>query len=435
MNLLSTLKLGFLILLCCNKVFGQSMELLNSFSGHLAPKSIVHNGHGIFFAQNMMYEHTISVFDRENGLVKTISDSIRLSDFGYKRFKDTVIGAPCEAATTHNGRFFWVANYAMYGTGFDSIADDECVPNGGYDSSFVFKISSKTLEIKNAIKVGCVPKFLQVYKDSLLLVSNWCSGNVSVISLITEKVIRDYDVKMYPRGIAFDPASETAYIAQMGTYEIAKINLSTHIFDSIVIPGRSPRHLCIDTENRLLYASLNGSGLVAKIDLETDSTIATVATGRAPRSMVLSADGKYLYVVNYYSNNFSKVRTSDFKVLESKTTEPKPIGITFDDETKNVWVSCYEGYVQVFKDNFYGVDSLYEQTPSAAYGLVLGSFRQKQNADKLLAMLKTKAIAATIIEEKNKYRVVFCGFASIEEALKAKEENADFKKAWVLKCE
>ena len=413
----------------------QGLKLISSFSGNLAPKSIVHNGNGLFFAQNMMYEHSITVYNRQDGLVKTLNDSIKLSNYGFKRFKDTVLGAPCEAAISHKGKYVWVANYAMYGNGFDSNANDDCIPNGGYDSSYIFKISTKDFKVKNAIQVGCVPKFLQVYKDSLLLVSNWCSGIISVVSLASEKVIRSYNVKMYPRGIAFDPYSNTAFIAQMGTYEIAKINLSTHLFDSIVVPGRSPRHLCIDPINRLLYATLNGSGLVAKIDLETDSTLKTVATGRAPRSMVLTADGKYLYVVNYYSNTVSKVRTTDMKVLESIQTEPKPIGITFDDKNKHVWVSCYEGFVQKFEDSFYGVDSLYEQTPNETFGLVLGSFASRLNAERLTETLQLKSITAVVVEVKSKYRVAYCAYATIEEALEAKSENDDLRNGWVLKCE
>ncbi len=427
--------LAFSFFLLAYNLNAQGLVEVNTFYGKLAPKSIVTDNNGRFYAQNMMYEHSITVYEREKGLVKTIDDSIKLSDFGYKRFKDSVQGAPCEAALSHNGKYLWVANYAMYGNGFSKIADDECVPNGNYDSSYVYKINTRTFKKEKAIKVGCVPKFLQVYKDSLLLVSNWCGGNVSVISLAKEKVIKDYKVKMYPRGLAFDPLSNSVFVAQMGTYEIARINLATGIYDSIVVPGRSPRHLCIDAEKRFLYASLNGSGVLAKIDLENDSTIATVATGRAPRSMVLTEDGKYLYVVNYYSNTVSKVRAKDFKVLENITTKPKPIGITFDNETKHVWVSCYEGFVQEFKDNYYGVDSLYEQKLASGYGIVFGSFKSEENALKFQQKLKLKGIDANIVTLENTHRVALCGFATLEEALLKRKEFKEFKGNWIFECE
>ncbi|MGB0430674.1 MAG: SPOR domain-containing protein [Bacteroidia bacterium] len=431
------LKILFVLLFALGQslCFGQGLVLVKTYSGNLAPKSIITDNKGGFYAQNMMYEHTISAYERNQGLVKTISDSVKLSSFGHKRFKDTVQGAPCEAALSHNGKCLWVANYAMYGNGFDSLADDECIPNGAYDSSYVFKINTRNFKIENAIQVGCVPKFLQVYKDSLLLVSNWCSGNVSVVSLKTERVIRAYDVKMYPRGLAFDAYSNSVYVAQMGTYEIARINLETGIYDSIVVPGRSPRHLCIDNEKRLLYASLNGSGVLAKIDLDTDSTIATAVTGRAPRSMVLTADGKYLYVVNYYSNTVSKVRASDFKVLEYINTKPKPIGITFDNKTKHIWVSCYEGFVQEFEDTYYGVDSLYDKKKVGGFGIVLNSFGNEHNAENYCAQLNARGIDAVVVSKGDKHRVALCGFTTLEEALLKRKELREFKGNWIFECE
>ena len=48
----------------------------------LQPKSIVHSGSGLFFAQNMMYRHNVAVFDREGNEVAVISDSVNLADFG-----------------------------------------------------------------------------------------------------------------------------------------------------------------------------------------------------------------------------------------------------------------------------------------------------------------------------------------------------------------
>lgn len=410
------------------------MKLKHQFSGNLAPKSIVGNGQGLFFAQNMMYEHTVTVYNRNGALVTTLNDSVDLKKFGFSRYTEKVQGAPCEATPTQNGRYLWVSNYAMYGKGFDKLADDDCNPVGGFDSSFLYKVSTHDFAIENAIQVGCVPKYLSTYKDSLLLVSNWCSGDVTIINLALEKVVGNYDLKMYPRGIATHPKTGMAYVAQMGTYEIAKVNLRNGEIDSITVPGRSPRHLCIDTVTNYLYATLNGSGIIAKINLDNDSVEATVRTGRAPRSMVLSKDGIYLYAVNYHSHTFSKVRTSDFKVLETSKTELKPIGIYFDDAQKAVWVACYEGYIQVFEDRFYGADSLYNAQPSGSYALVLGSFRSKSNAQRLAQKLEQSGYSALLKENDSMTRVLVCDYQSIEEAKNARQEHPEFGNAWVIPC-
>jgi DNA-binding beta-propeller fold protein YncE len=99
-----------------------------------------------------------------------------------------------------------------------------------------------------------------------------------------------------------------------------------------------------------LYISLNGEGKLAKLDLFTGKVVARVSTGAAPRSMAISDDGTALYVVNYNSNTMSKVRTSDMVETEEHQTWSKPIGITYDGPTGEVWVSAYSGAIQVFSD-------------------------------------------------------------------------------------
>jgi YVTN family beta-propeller protein len=66
--------------------------------------------------------------------------------------------------------------------------------------------------------------------------------------------------------------------------------------------------------------------------------------------MVISDDGQRLYVVNYGSNTVSKVRTSDMKVLQTVNVNEAPIGITYDPQTREIWVACYSGSIMVFQD-------------------------------------------------------------------------------------
>jgi DNA-binding beta-propeller fold protein YncE len=144
--------------------------------------------------------------------------------------------------------------------------------------------------------------------------------------------------------------SATAYVAVMGSTDIAIIDLETFDVTYLEDVGSGPRHLNLDPEDRYLYASLNSSDRLVKIDLESSEIVATVSTGDAPRSMVLSDDGSALYVVNYNSDTMSKVRTSDMVEIEEHHVNDKPIGITYDGATREVWVSAYSGTIEVFTD-------------------------------------------------------------------------------------
>jgi YVTN family beta-propeller protein len=327
------------------------LQKLATITGAITPKSVDASSAGFVTAQNMIYQHSVTVYDDATyKLRKTISDRVTLSQFGFAKYDKPVQGGPVEAAFTPDGKYEYVSNYSMYGPGFSHPGHDTCSP-GSYDRSFLYRINLSTLTIDQAIQVGAVPKYLTVTPNGkYVLVSNWCSYSLSVVSTATGKEIRQLHMGAYPRGIAVNATSTTAYVAVMGSTQIARVDLATFSVSYIHDVGSGPRHLVMDPAGRYLYVTLNGAGKVLKLDLKTDHVVKSVATGHAPRSMTIAPDGRSLYVVNYESGDVSKVRTSDMKVLQVVDTPVHPIGITFDTRTGDVWVACYRGQVVVFAD-------------------------------------------------------------------------------------
>jgi len=315
----------------------------------IAPKSVVSSGTGYVFAQNMMYKHTITVYDsRTLKLVETIPDSIEAAAYRIRGHGETVRGAPVECAFLPDGRFAYVSQYSMYGAGFVE-GHDVCSP-GQASRSYVYRVSLADLAVDKVIKVGEVPKFVAVTPDQkYVLVSNWCSYTLSVIDVHTSRVVKDVHLGPYPRGIAVAPDSRTAYVAVMGSFDIAAVDLTDFSVSWIRGVGSGPRHLCMPADGSYLYATLNNEGNVAKIDPRTGEVVDKVHTGSEPRSMAIAPDGASLFVVNYSSNTMTQVRTRDMKVVRSVATNALPIGITYDAPTRSVWLCCYSGSIMVFK--------------------------------------------------------------------------------------
>jgi len=329
------------------------MRLAKTIHGNISPKSVVASGDGYVIAQNMMYRHSITVYDRSYRLVKTISDRVDLQALGGPAADGPVRGAPVEAAFSPDARYAYVSNYSMYGPGYAREGSDRCSPGSAIDPSFVYRLSMRRLAVDRVGRVGQVPKYVAGTPDGrLVLVTNWCSYDLSVLSSRTLKELRRVRLGTYPRGIAVHPRSHTAYVAVMGSTRIAAVNLRSFTVRWIEGVGSGPRHLVIDPAGRWLYATLNGEGRVAKIDLRSRRVVARVATGRAPRSMAIAEDGRSLYVVNYGSDTVSKLRTSDLRVLQVVPTNRHPIGIAYDVHrgAGHVWVACYSGTIMVFKD-------------------------------------------------------------------------------------
>ncbi len=479
---------GFLIIPCTD-VFSQAAKAdtglvhQKTITGAIRPKSVVHNNKGLFFAQNMMYRHSITVYKRDFSLVKTISDEISFKDFGKKGFQGKHQGSPVEAAFSPDGRFAWVSNYQMFGEGFDNPGSDNCKRSSAFDKSYLYKIDTDQLRITTILQAGCVPKHLACSPDGrFLLVSNWCSGDLSIFDARVDTLLRSLALGNYPRGVAIDSKSRFAYIAVMGAYKIARVDLQNFSIRFMEKVGRTPRHICLSPDDRFLYVSLNAEGKVLKYDLKTLKLIKAKSIGTTPRSMVLSADGSFLYVVNYKDNQMSKLRTSDMAVVQRVKTNNKPIGITLDSEENTLWVACYTGSIMIFKDHgmksqpllaeapelplqqgyfpfFYAqppfrlgeewntipTQSKEEKLPEpppeiqetppvqAAYCIILGSFQDEANADKAKKDLADKGVETRILVHERGKRLAYGAFSDRESAESALSGLG--QSGWVLKLE
>jgi YVTN family beta-propeller protein len=328
------------------------LRLVKVITGNISPKSVASSGTGYVTAQNMMYRHTITVYDaRTMKLVKTISDGVHLAALGFSQHPGLTHGAPVEAAFSPDGRYAYVSNYSMYGEGFGPEASDSCTPSSGYNRDFLYRVDLRRLAIDRAYEVGEVPKVVAVTPDGrYVLTSNWCSWDLSVVSTRSNREVRRIPIGPYPRGIAIEPNGSAAYVAVMGGTDLVRIDLKHWTTRRIPI-GDGPRALALSPNGRVVYASLNAEGRVAKLDTWSGHLLAKVSTGSAPRSLTISPDGKALYVVNYESGTITKLRSSDMSPLQTIDACFHPIGITYDRATHRVWVACYTGSIRVYDDN------------------------------------------------------------------------------------
>ncbi len=329
----------------------QKMVLIESVGGSISPKSVLASDAGLVSAHNMMYRHTVTIYDAQtHDLVATIPDTVNLSDFGLKNYSGNFKGSPVEGAFSPDGKYLYFTNYAMYGKGFNKEGHDKCSPASGYDKSFLSRINLEEKKIDAIYPVGSVPKVVAVSPDNkYILVSNWCSYTVTVISVESGETVKNIKIGRYPRGIAITKDSQYAYVAEMGGSHIHRIDLRD--FSKTLIPvGSNPRAVVLSPDESKLYITMNLSGKVQAWDLINNKSFKSVKTGEAARSLDISSDGSALFVVNFKSDTVSKVRSSDMKVLQTIKVCNEPIGVTYDSSTNRTWVACYGGALKVFEN-------------------------------------------------------------------------------------
>jgi YVTN family beta-propeller protein len=322
---------------------------VRTIGGPISPKSVTASDTGLVFAQNMMYRHTMSVYDRDGALVKTIPDSVDLSQFGIPGHPGMSRGAPVEAAVDHAHRNMYATNYSMYGANFGPEGSDDCGGSSGLSPSYVYRVNLRKLVIDGVAQVGMVPKYVAVTpNDRYVLVTNWCSYDLSVVDHAAFREVQRINLGAYPRGIAIDRLSRVAYIAVMGSYDIARVDLASFTVSWFRGIGSSPRHLVLSADDSRLFVTLNGDNRVVAVDTATGNVVARTATGQQPRSMAISSDGQALYVVNYSSNTVSILRAADLGVVRTFPVGSHPIGIAYEPTAHRVWVACYSGEILVY---------------------------------------------------------------------------------------
>jgi YVTN family beta-propeller protein len=335
------------------------LHLVRTISGGMAPKSIVSDQRGRVYAMNMMYGHSITVFDRHYKRVKDISDTIDLSRYGHRDYPEPVQGAPAEAAVSPDGRKIYVSNYSMYGPGFKHPGFDLCKASDRIDRSFVYEIGTRSLRKTAAIEVGEVPKYLAISPNGrTMLVGNWCSWDISVVDLRQRREVARIPAGVAPRGIAFSPNGRTAYVTLVGEDRILVIDVrSRRVVRDIRGVGERPRHLVMSPGGRFLYITSEGKdkphredGSIIKYDTRRQQIVARSKPLVEPRTTVISDDGRALYVVDYHPGTIVKLATDDLSELQDRYLGFHPIGVTYDVASDKIWVAGYGGQVWVLKD-------------------------------------------------------------------------------------
>ena len=80
-----------------SEIVTPSMKLIHTINGSIAPKSVRSSADGVVSAHNMMYRHSVTVYDAKTfELLHTVSDSVSLKDFGFSKSAGNYKGSPVE---------------------------------------------------------------------------------------------------------------------------------------------------------------------------------------------------------------------------------------------------------------------------------------------------------------------------------------------------
>ena len=259
----------------------------------------------------MMYRHTVTVYDRNGNLVKTIPDTVDLAAFGIPGHPGRVEGR-ARRSRVHARRHARVRLELLdVRRGLRPGGQRRLPASNSYRLELPLPHQHEDARDRRrrSRRQGAeVRRGHPRRPPTCWPPTGAATTSASSTPSATTRSSASRSVP-YPRGIAITPDSKTAYIAVMGTHDIARIDLTNFAVSWIrnVGCGTAPPR-ALTRRRRRSTSTLNGDGKVAKIDPVNGVVQYKVSTGNQPRSMAISADGQSLYVVNYESSDVTQAR-------------------------------------------------------------------------------------------------------------------------------
>jgi YVTN family beta-propeller protein len=186
--------------------------------------------------------------------------------------------------SNEGGREATAADFQIYSAGTEIVADPVV---GAAITGTVSVVDLATMKVTATIRTGLHPTGMAFY-GNLLLVANAYSDSISVISTVTNKVVRTINLGLPigvpgsgqpaygagPNSIAVDSTIGVAYVALYNANAVAVVNLTatTNPVMGMIPVGYAPSSVVlVKAENALLVA--NDKGIGTRYSFETDYNV------------------------------------------------------------------------------------------------------------------------------------------------------------------
>ncbi len=160
-----------------------------------------------------------------------------------------------------------------------------------------------------------------------LLTSNENSDDIDIIDLRANKSVAVVKTSLHPRGIAFLPNRDVAYVAAEGANVVDILDVGKRKIVRSLTGQLRPAGAIASADGKLVYITNGGAGSVSVIDVASEKSIAEIQVGKRPWNSALTRDGKKLYVPNGRSNSVSVIDTAKRRVIKEIAVGKLPWGV------------------------------------------------------------------------------------------------------------
>ncbi len=173
-------------------------------------------------------------------------------------------------------------------------------------SRLVEVFNTSTYALLKSIPVGNTPYGMTYVPldGGRVFVTNYRSGNLTVIDPATETVVGNYPIAANVTLMAYDASNEIVYISSFATGRLYEFNASTDTVVGSIAVGSSPMGVLAGGPGGLVYVVNYGSTNLTAIDPVTETAVGSVPVAAEPIAAALLPNGE-TYVTNAGASSIS----------------------------------------------------------------------------------------------------------------------------------
>lgn len=195
-------------------------------------------------------------------------------------------------------------------------------------------VDLKRKENEKSIYVGAHPTDIKMFKDKAYILCGE-SNILSVIDMVTEKLIFEISVGMYPHSIEIDEERSLAYVVNMEGHSVSVIDcISNKIINTISTP-EDPTKILLSKDKKVLYLcesylGKDRDGCISIISTYDNGLIKRIKVCGSPVDMC-EEDGR-IYCTNFEEGSFSIVDIEKGREIKKVFIGGMPRGIIKDGD-------------------------------------------------------------------------------------------------------
>ncbi|WP_234571557.1 YncE family protein [Rhodohalobacter sp. 614A] len=136
-------------------------------------------------------------------------------------------------------------------------------------------------------------------EKNLLYLTNMGSNEIAVLDINTDKVVQNYSSHSErPTNVEFDPETDRLFVANQGTNDVTVLNATTGELIKTIETGEGALGIRFDPKQKRIYVANRGAGTVTVIDSESYGVLANLETGTHPNTVAINPDSGAAFVTN-----------------------------------------------------------------------------------------------------------------------------------------